>query len=188
MSPSNLGVVASQISGHLVTSAYSSIATATVGSGGQSNITFSSIPSTYTHLQLRILAKGDYTAYSGNFNITFNGDSTATYSYHSVMAEPTTTYTYGYASQNYIDPSGGGMPASYYSPYFGSYVMDIFDYTNTNKYKTLRSLGGYENNSAGRVSFGSGNWRSTSAITSINLYTPVGPFSQYSSFALYGVK
>ena len=53
------GVVASGISGHLFTPTgrYESIQTATVDSAGTASITFSSIPSTYTHLQIRGIAK-----------------------------------------------------------------------------------------------------------------------------------
>jgi len=64
--------------------------------------------------------------------------------------------------------------------------MDIFDYSNTNKFKTSRELGGYDLNGSGGVGFISGNFRSTSAITSIAFAGTT--FQQYSSFALYGVK
>ena len=63
-----LGVIASQITGHLSTNSFESIQTVTVGSGGQSSISFSSIPSTYKHLQLRCFAAG---AGSQRFGIRF---------------------------------------------------------------------------------------------------------------------
>ena len=55
-----------------VTSSYESIATVSVGSGGQSSIVFSSIPSTYKHLQLRAIARTDYAAASIAFHLQFN--------------------------------------------------------------------------------------------------------------------
>ena len=65
-------------------------------------------------------------------------------------------------------------------------VCDILDYIDTNKYKTIRSLGGNDNNAAqGAVAFRSNNWRNTSAVTSIVLS---GSFAQYSHLALYGIK
>jgi len=69
-------------------------------------------------------------------------------------------------------------------------VIDILDYANANKYKTIRSLSGTDyNNSNGRLFYSSGNWRSTSAVTTITLTNDSGTnFTQYSSFALYGVK
>jgi hypothetical protein len=65
--------------------------------------------------------------------------------------------------------------------------MDILDYANTNKFKTTRTLEGYDANGSGNVSLTSGLWQSTSAINSITI-TAVGTFNQYSQFALYGVK
>ena len=71
---------------------------------------------------------------------------------------------------------------------FGVAVIDILDYANTNKYKTYRSLTGGDANGSGQVLLRSSNWRSTSAVTSMTLYPGVGNFTQYSSFALYGIK
>jgi hypothetical protein len=67
-------------------------------------------------------------------------------------------------------------------------ILDILDYADTNKFKTTRSLTGFDRNGAGSVSFNSGNWRSGSAITSIRLFAGNNAFAQYSSLALYGIK
>jgi len=79
--------------------------------------------------------------------------------------------------------------------YFGVGIIDILDYANTNKYKTLRGVLGLSLNAAdasgsfGRVNMSSGSWRNTNAISSITLYPTLGTgFTQYSSFALYGIK
>ena len=67
-------------------------------------------------------------------------------------------------------------------------VADILDFNSTNKYKTVRGLGGYDGNDTnGIVTFRSGAWMNTAAVTSITLL-PNSSFAQYSSFALYGVK
>jgi hypothetical protein len=72
---------------------------------------------------------------------------------------------------------------------FGSFVCDILDYRDTNKFKTIRTIGGFDNNGSGVVSLRSGVYRSTNAITSIKLFNnPGNNFAQYSSCALYGVK
>jgi hypothetical protein len=71
---------------------------------------------------------------------------------------------------------------------FGTFILDILDYKDTNKYKTARSLDGSDANGSGEISLRSGSWRNTAAITSITL-TPTGTgIAQYSSFALYGIK
>jgi hypothetical protein len=77
---------------------------------------------------------------------------------------------------------------------FGAGIVDILDYANTNKYKTIRSLTGHDHNGViagihAIVNLNSGSWRSTSAINSIVIGVVSGTaFNQYSSFALYGIK
>ena len=71
---------------------------------------------------------------------------------------------------------------------FGAGVIDILDYANTSKYKTMRSLSGFEDNSNGQIWLISGLWMSTSAVTSITIAPTTSPILQYSSFALYGIK
>jgi hypothetical protein len=71
---------------------------------------------------------------------------------------------------------------------FGAAVIDVLDYQNTNKYKTTRTLCGFDANGSGFAWFQSNLWSSTAAITSITLKPFSGDFITYSSFALYGVK
>jgi hypothetical protein len=71
---------------------------------------------------------------------------------------------------------------------FGAFVIDILDYTNTNKFKTVRALTGVEDNTTNtEIRFTSGLWKNTAAITSIN-FVGNPSFNEFSSFALYGVK
>jgi hypothetical protein len=185
-----LGIYASQISGHLyaLPSAYSSIQTLTVGAGGSSTITFSSIPSTYTHLQLRYVAKDARTTgiYASQLYLQYNSDSGTNYSQHDLAGNGTAISAYGAANatSNYavIGDSTSGS-------YIGGGVIDILDYANTNKYKTMRALSGNDlNGSAGSIKLTSGSWRNTAAISTITITPLTSPFSQYSSFALYGVN
>jgi hypothetical protein len=71
---------------------------------------------------------------------------------------------------------------------FTAEVIDILDYANTNKNKTVRSLAGYELNGSGGVALFSGLFDTTAAINALNIYLSVGNIGQYSSFALYGIK
>ena len=165
---------------------YESIATTTVGAGGSSTITFSSIPSTYSHLQIRAFSRSTYPTLNTSIIIRANSDSASNYSYHSLNGDGATASSYGVAtdvfgiSQMY---PGSNVTASI----FGTGIIDILDYTNTNKYKTIRSLAGYDRNGGGYIALMSSSWRSTSAISTITLTTD-NNFAQYSSFALYGVK
>jgi hypothetical protein len=164
------------------------IATTTVGSGGAADITFNSIPQTYTHLQIRGISRDARAATINSINIRFNSDSGLNYSLHALTGDGSSATSFAQTSQSlaYIANSAG---ASAGANIFSATVADILDYANTNKFKTLRSLTGVDLNGSGETILWSGNWRSTSAITSISL-TPNGSanFAQYSSFALYGIK
>ena len=182
-----LGVIDSGKSGHLVTNSFASIATVTVGSGGASSINFSSIPSTYTHLQLRGISRGGYAESDDTIYTTFNGDTAANYSFHNLLGTGSAAYANAGTSQSNIQIARIAE-ASLTSNDFATAVIDILDYTNTNKYKTTRSLSGWDGNGSGDIRLISGNWRSTSAITSITLTPGSGSFLQYTQFALYGVN
>jgi len=162
------------------------IATTTVGSGGSALVTFSSIPQDYTHLQIRGIARGAST--TANIDIQFNGDTATNYSRHYVYGDGSVTASSNAATINFIRASTVSSSSSTASV-FGGFVLDILDYSNTNKFKTTRSIGGLDNNGSGEIGLRSGNWRSTSAITSIKLWTgDATNLAQYSSFALYGIK
>ena len=186
-----LGIYASQISGHLFapSGAYDSIATTTVGSGGTSSVTFSSIPSTYTHLQIRWLAQSSNSATAAdNLAFRFNSDTGANYTRHYIdgngavaTAGANTGVTQAYALCAQTSPT--------YPSAFGGGVLDILDYTNTNKNTTTRALSGADfNGTGGLIMFTSGLWLNTAAITSINIRALAGNLTQYSQFALYGIK
>ena len=72
---------------------------------------------------------------------------------------------------------------------FGAIVVDILDYTSTTKNKTVRSIGGLDNNGGGQMYINSSLWYATpAAITQIDITPELGNFAQYSQFALYGIK
>jgi len=170
--------------GTFVPVSFDSIQTVTVSSATPT-ITFTSIPATYTHLQVRVSA---LTAASGKVMVArFNSDSSASYTWHFLNGQGTTA-------------SAGNSTGNTYSRFFGQNigtnttnpsvsVIDILDYANTNKYKTMRALSGSDDNGSGEVALESSLWINTSAISTITIsLTDSSNFSQYSSFALYGIK
>jgi hypothetical protein len=173
---------------------YESIATVTVGSGGSSSISFTSIPSTYKHLQIRALAQTNRATFAvDDFYMTFNSDSGANYSYHGLYGDGGSVGTTAVANATNIATTQN-IGTTAMANTFGVVVADILDYSDTNKYKTLRMLSGEDTNGAvagvfPRLNFTSGSWRSTSAISTIFM-APINSslFTQYSSFALYGIK
>jgi hypothetical protein len=191
-----LGVIASGISGHLTppwpANSYESIATATVGSGGSSTVSFSSIPATYTHLQVRLIARSgrtDSDLTAGGLYLQLNSNFLT--ANHQLRANGSSVS----ASAN----SGGGsngaiiiwVPATGAATgVFGVAIIDILDYVNTNKNKVVRILGGEDLNGSGIVTSISGLLNSTSTLTSITFGSTdgVGNIPEYSQFALYGIK
>lgn len=169
------------------TNSYESIATVTVGAGGASTVDFTGIPQVYKHLQLRVTARGTAAVTDQEQYITFNGTSTNYYAAHilygtgsSALATVST-----YTSVNLVPRL---IAASSTASTFTTYITDILDYQNTNKNKTIRSLGGFDANGSGEIDLMSGLWMNTSAISSISIRPSSSNFAQYSSFALYGIK
>jgi hypothetical protein len=179
--------MASQISGHLwaPAGAYDALATVTVPSGGASSITFAGIPSGYKHLQIRIIGLGN-TAASGLMR--FNGDTGSNYSWHALYGDGSTAAATAETSSGYVIGNGfGSGPSSSTIPFVT--ITDILDYASTSKNKTVRSLDATDKNGSGYMVLLSGNWRnSASAISTITIAPNSGNYTQYSQFALYGVK
>jgi hypothetical protein len=176
---------------------FESIATTTVGAGGTSTITFSSIPSTFKHLQIRFIAQSNRATYVDNLEMYVNGDQSANYSVHYLIGDgvntPSSTGAAG--STGFISTTQNLGSSSGTTNTFGAGVIDVLDYSNTNKYKTLRGFWGLNLNAAdasgsyGRLGLSSGNWRNTNAISSITFYPTLGTsFTNNTHFALYGIK
>jgi hypothetical protein len=165
---------------------FESIATATAGSA-VSSLDFTSIPQTYSHLQIRGIGRNSVANADDNITIQFNGDTAANYSLHYLTGNGASASSGENTSQSLM--IGWRVPGSTSAAnIFGSGVIDILDYANTNKYKTIRSITGHDQNGSGSAWLFSGNWRSTAAITSIKIFYAGNTLAQYSSFALYGVK
>ena len=186
-----LGIMASQISGHLFTPTGSMyhISTTTLSTTA-ATVTFSSIPTGYTHLQLRCLIRTNRTSGDGaDLKVNFNSSS-ATYAFHDLTGDGSSAAAAAGTSDVTISLQRVSSDNTGGSNVFAGMVIDILDYQSTSKAKTVRSLGGYDNNGSGRISLSSGLWYATpAAITQIDLTTTATTsFKQYSTFSLYGVK
>lgn len=161
---------------------FESIATVTVGGGGATSAEFTSIPGTYTHLQIRCLT-GSSNPGAG-MKIEFNSDtSTSNYRNHYVYGTGSGTGAATDGNNNAWGIQGDGATVG-----MAGHVVDILDYANTNKYTTMRSLSGYDANGSGLIWFQSLLWMNTAAITNIKIIRSTSGFNQYSSFALYGIR
>lgn len=166
-----------------VTNSYESIAS---WSSSGTSVTFTSIPSTYKHLQVRFLA--DLDTADRVLRMRINGvSSTGTYAKHGLEGNGSSASAYGVDSSSATWLDVGYVVSAGSSPAVA--IIDILDYANTNKYKTTRTLAGNDQNGAGLVGIYSGLYMSTSAVSSIEFtITGSGNFASGSSFALYGIK
>jgi hypothetical protein len=181
-----LGIMASQISGKL--SSYESIATTTLATS-TATISFSSIPQTYQHLQIRLFARSTTAAGNSNAYIQFNGVTLAAYSYHELTGSGSNPAGAA-GSASVTGPRICNYPAaSSTASMFGAGIIDILDYANTSKNTTYRSSNGNDQNGSGYSILFSGAWYDTNAVTSILIGdNSGGNFVQYTSAALYGIK
>jgi hypothetical protein len=161
------------------------IASTTLSSNGQ--VSFTGIPATFTHLQIRCTARSaDSGTTSRQIYVYFNGDGASNYAGHYIYGDGANvpggnalTVTYGAVA---AIPAAGNLANVY-----AGVVIDIVDYANTSKNKTLKSIAGVDFNGSGAVSFSSGHWRNTAAINRVDVNTE-GSFLAGSRFDLYGIS
>jgi hypothetical protein len=171
-------------SGGGLAGAFESIASAT-GTGSSGTITFSSIPQTYQHLQIRIMANDGG---NNNIGIRFNGDSGTNYANHKLEGDGSAVAASANTSVNralYVGQATG------LTDIMGVSIVDIHDYASSTKNTTVRSLVGWDSNNdvdGGYIRLTSGLFNNTASVTSISLVDLGGNFTTTSIFALYGIK
>ena len=155
------------------------IATTLVGVGGVSSVTFSNIPNTYKHLQIRMIT---LKSAADILQIELNGDTTTTnYYWHRIDGDG--------ASVSAV--SGNAKLVGYVgtTTYPAANVIDILDYANPSKFKVTRNLLGNDRNGGGVVALHSLLWNNTAPVNSILFKCDAGGnFAQYSRFSLYGIR
>lgn len=162
------------------------IQTITVGSGGSSSIDFTSIPGTYTDLQLVVSGRSTAAVVAANISMTFNGSATG-YTTRNLWGNgaavqndnASTTFLYGS-----VAVSGASATASV----FGNSSFYILNYAgSTNKSVSMDFV--TENN--GTTAYNvvvAGLWSNSAAITQITMVLNTGNFAEHSSASLYGIK
>lgn len=167
---------------------FESIATVTLSSA-TTDITLSSIPSTYKHLQLRIITRSTFSAGSVNVSYRLNTDTNySNYWWHVLAGNGSTAYAgqLNASTQALLQQS---MPAATaIAGVYGAMIVDILDYANTSKNTTLRTFGGFDNNGNGSVGLYSSSWSNTSAVNSFTLRSWDPQWAAGTSVALYGIR
>jgi hypothetical protein len=168
---------------------YSQIgSTVTVDAGGSATISFSSIPSTYTDLVLKVSAR--YSA-AGPFDtrLTFNGNTSAVYAMKSVNGAGSGVP--GSASESAGVSTWFGAVQGVTASTFNNVELYIPDYTSTTMAKSVSTEHVNEANQVdarGYLITQLWNPGTQAAITSLSISVSSGTFAQYSTATLYGIK
>jgi hypothetical protein len=161
-----------------MTATYEMISTTTLGTAVNS-VTIGSIPSTYT--DLRLIYNAINITSQDSVLITFNGDTSSNYSSTILGGNGSAAGSERRSSVPYIIVTN-----NYVTLVNGNGLFDFMNYSNSTTNKTVLMRSG---NAADSTVASVGLWRSTSAITSINLRNGGAfTFGIGSMFTLYGIK
>ena len=154
----------------------------------QATVEFTNIPQTYKHLQIRVFSRDDRAAAANGVTYRLNGDTGSNYSYHILAGDGSNASAAAVTSAN-VTYGMIQTSASTTSNIFTAAIIDILDYSNTNKNTTIRTLQGYDSNGSGHMRLNSGLWMNTAAVTSFRMIPDASAnFIANSTFALYGIQ
>lgn len=146
------------------------------------SITVSNIPQNYTDLVFMFNARGSNDIES-DIGIRFNSDTSTAYSDTRMYGESLSAGSDRHTTINYINIGRQGGTV------FAPNIYNIMNYTNANAFKNVVARSGHATSSGSITLANIGIWRSTSAITTIDL-VQLGAQNYKSgcTFALYGIK
>jgi len=183
-----LGILNSQAAGAVGAGAYDLLET-TVLTSSASSVSFTGLDSytDYKHLQIRTVNKTDPSRETDDMQVQFNGDTGSNYAYHVLGTQGSTVFSSDDPNKSAIT-IGGTLGAS--TPnIFGSFVIDILDFSSDTKNTTIKSLGGRVISGDNYLNLTSGLYANTNDITEVLLKPSIGPnFVAGSRFSLYGIK
>jgi len=168
-------------------STYVKLASVTVGAGGASSIDFTSIPSTYTDLVVKVSYRTTDATNTGTLISTFNNDTAGNYNNRFLFGTGSGTGSGNYTS-NGSNYHGYGNISTTTSNTFANAEIYIPNYAgSTNKSSSSDNVS--ENNAtAANATLGANIWNNSSAINQVTLGVYAQNFAQYSTATLYGVK
>jgi hypothetical protein len=164
------------------------IYTQTVGAGGVLNVTFNSIPQTFTDLKVVASIRTARAAgATDDMGIFFNGNTSALYSIRALQGSGSAASSFGNSSQTVISNTivdGNTATANTY----GSFEVYIPNYTGANFKSVIIDSVQEDNASSAFMRLIAGLFSSTSAITSISFQSSSGSnMNQFSTLSLYGI-
>jgi hypothetical protein len=162
--------------------------TETITSGSATNVQFASIPGIYRDLELRIRGRGTTAANFVAVRMRFNGDTAANYDHNDHQLGNTATSGFAFVAQTSI--TIGNLAAASATPAYADFLLStIADYQGTTFQKAGHWKGSIRHSTTTASMFneqGSFWWRSTSAITQIDVFPSAGGFVDNSVVSLYG--
>jgi len=160
------------------------ISTVTVGSGGAATIDFTSIPQTYTDLQILLSARSATTS-EDDIRCRFNGDTASNYPFRSLYGTGASAGS-GSGTLNFLY-MGVTNSSTMTANTFSNHSLYIPNYTGSTS-KSASSDSVDENNATGATQLLiASRWTGTAAITSITLSGASGNLAQYSTASLFGI-
>lgn len=177
----------------MMASAVEFIAKTELGSD-TSSVSFTSIPGTYQHLQIRASVRDTASAYVGSISVQLGGasdspvDTGSNYVVNYIDVDGTSETGSGATSSTNIS-LGNATAASAGSEKFGGMFINILDYANTDKQTTVQAFleAHYTAGNSARMRFTAGLWTDLEAVQTIKLIPNVN-FATHSVFTLYGLK
>jgi hypothetical protein len=149
-----------------------------------SNIIFSSIPQTFTHLQARVWGRGTFNNGGGGLSVVISFSGYTPLIRHRMWGQGSSASSQSYASSY---GSVGTIPdVTADASIFGITIFDLLDYTSASKNKTLRYVGGFDRNGSGEAVFGT-SLASGGAVTTLD-FTTDGNWAAGSRIDIYGVS
>lgn len=173
---------------------YHLIASAVVGSGGTSTITFTSIPQTYSSLEIWALVKTEATG-ANDYYMRMNNDSGATnYAWYAGYGPSAGSSSAGLGNYNTNLISSVNGAARGDNSVWGATIWNIPDYSKNTKYKQINHWGGFSTNAGSGINYatgfyGAGLWKDSSAINRLDFaQQSSADFAEYSIISLFGLK
>ena len=161
--------------------------TGVLAGSSQGQVFFGSIPQNFTNLQVRITGRIVISAVeSSTAGLQINGDGGNNYDGHWFHGDGSATSTsrQGFYNAWFTQPVLTASNAG--TGNFGTQIYDIYDYQRTDKFKTIKGFGGYDNNGSGKIGLYSGVWKSNSAVNALTINVSGQFFAAGSRVDLYG--
>ena len=153
------------------------------------SVTFSGIPATYEHLQVRASSAAAGYSTGQAYYIELNGDGSSVYASQVIRGSTTSVALNALNSTAYVKIYDGLHGVNTDVSEYATIMVNILDYANANKNTSIEFIGGQSiTNTNRRIFFGGGVWDDTAALTSIEFTPDNGNMRRGSSFPLYGIK